>query len=101
MAVFNVSQNITGMPDVFDYLNVITQNWFGTMVLLVIGIGTFIFGSQKNFSDGLIVSGFITAVIAILMRVSGLVGDKAVIIPIVIFIIGLGMGLGNKPSMGG
>lgn len=101
MTVFENPQNVTSMVDVLTYLNTITQNWFGAMIIIIITGGMFIFGSVRNSKESIMITGFVMSVISFFMWQLGLISFGILFIPVVMFIMGVVMAMLEKPSIGG
>lgn len=75
--------NFTGMWGMFDYANTVTDGLFGPLMLLAIFIVTMAVQRNRSVKESLPVSCFITAILAVMMKVGGLVPNEAVIALIV------------------
>ena len=83
MSYFNWT-NITSPTDLFNYANIVTNNWFGLMLIISIFIILFIsfksYETEKAFSA----TTFISTIIALLLSLMGILSPEYVIIMIVL-----------------
>lgn len=101
MAVFDNPQNVTGMPDVLVYLNTITQGWAGTMIWLVVTGGIFIFAGTRDSQNGILVTGFISTVVAVFLWGLGMINFFILFGSFAILIIGVLIAFFSKGGYGG
>lgn len=81
--------NITNMTAWMQYNNTVTDNWFGLAILIVFFIVMFL--ALKNYSteQAFATASFASAIVAVLLRVVGLVGDNVVIGMAILAVLGL------------
>jgi len=81
--------NVTGWSGLLLWANVVTDQWFGAMILLAIFLIMFItliFTAEP--AKAFAVSSFLTAIIALLFRGIGIIGAEPLLIAIVFAAIG-------------
>ncbi len=85
------SQNLTDTTELIQYLNSVTDFWFGPIILIAIFVIAFIslVGKTVKKSAPFAAASFITAIIAILFRAMGIVNDSWLIGSIVLAVAGL------------
>jgi hypothetical protein len=70
--------NMTGIMGMFEYANSVTDNLFGILLLLslyIIVIG-YLNGRGEKILDSMMVSGFITSVLAMILLMGGLIDGR-------------------------
>ena len=76
--------NITDVPSLFSYANIVTDNWFWSIMLLTIYIIVYMTLSTRTPSkQAFAVTGFFIGIIAAFMFVTGLINEIILIISIV------------------
>ena len=79
-------ENLSGLGGLVSYANTLTEGFFGTGILIVIAIISFI--SAKNYSPDKAAgfAGFFSLMVAILLRFMNLINDGVLYITIVLFV---------------
>lgn len=70
--VFATPTNITGIPEMLGYIDGTTSNYFIPLILFAIWLIVFIMIVQKSNNDTLsafIISGFISTILSVILRV--------------------------------
>jgi hypothetical protein len=79
-----------GLGELIDYINVVTQNWFGN--LLIVGIWVIVlmgyYKAQNDFKGALAVAGYVTFVVSLLFWVGGWISGATFGIVVAVAIIG-------------
>lgn len=76
--------NVTDVPSLFSYANIVTDNWFWPLMLLTIYMIVYITLSTRTVSkQAFAVTSFFVGIIAAFMFVAGLIGELPLIITIV------------------
>lgn len=85
--LFPYPENITSMTKLFNHVNTITDNWFGPMILVIVAVIAFI--STKSYSSGKAFgfAGFLTFIVAMLLRLLGLISNAILYFAIAFMII--------------
>lgn len=73
-------QNVTGMLQLFNYANSVTNSWLGTGLLFAVWVISFMTMKQFRAEKAMAASMFMTSVLGVIMRMLGWVTDKIVII---------------------
>jgi len=82
--------NVSGIADLIIWTNgPVTNGWFGASILVAFFIVLFMAVKQTDTKKAFATSGFITAMLAVFMRVLEFVDDSAVIVAIIVAAIGL------------
>ncbi len=69
------SANLTSIEQLLPFVNTLTGGYFGTIILLMIFVITFIAGKSFSTEKALSFSGFITLISAIFLRMLNLIND--------------------------
>jgi hypothetical protein len=79
-----------GLGELINYINVVTQNWFGN--LLIVGIWVIVlmgyYKAQNDFKGALAVAGYVTFVVSLLFWVGGWISGATFGIVVAVAIIG-------------
>ena len=80
------SSNITSFQEIISYANIASEGWFGVGILaslfVILAITMFMNGKEK---EGLATAGFITSLVAIMLRIINLIPNLVLLMTIIIF----------------
>jgi len=80
------SDNMTGIFDLFGYANTLTDGFLGTGILIAVAVVAFLttkmFSTEKAFGF----AGFLSLLVAILLRFMDLISDTVLYITIIAFV---------------
>ncbi len=89
MAVpFGYPTNITDFTGIINYSNTISEGFLGVGILLMTFVITFVLGKNYSTDKALGFSGFITFLIGLLLRASGLINNTTMNI-LIFMIVGI------------
>lgn len=87
MPIFNVTQNMTNLVELFPLADGMTQGWLGFVILIVIFFGAvLIFRGSK---EGLLAASFIAFVVAPILKYMNLLADWALWLTAAILVVAL------------
>ena len=78
--------NMTSVFDLMSHANVLTDNFLGTGILIAIAIIAFITTKQFSSDKAFGFAGFLSLLVAILLRFMNLINDAVLYITIVAFV---------------
>lgn len=83
---FPMPENMTSVLDLFSHANVLTDGFLGTGILIVVAIIAFITTKAFSTDKALGFAGFLSLLVAILLRFMSLINDTVLYITIIAFV---------------
>jgi hypothetical protein len=88
-APYNLPNNVTDVVTFGDYINQVTDYWFGISILLAVGIIFFtILSIRYSTRMSVVGTGIVTSLMAILWRFAGMINDFVMFTTLIICGIG-------------
>lgn len=84
--VFAEPNNITGIYGMFEYANLVTENYFTMMIPIALFAIVFLYLKleQHYTPDCLIAAGFLTSIVSVFLRIVGFMNSAQLIIVVII-----------------
>ena len=79
------SGNVTSITNLLPYLNSVTTGYFGVGILLCVFLITFVTGKSFSAEKALSFSGFLTMIVAVLLRMMSLITDGVLTFVVIMF----------------
>ena len=81
---FPEPSNLTRVDEFLRYTNMVSDNLFGTLVLIVIYIISLVMFSKWGMKTSFAVSSYIAAILAVFFKLLGIINELALIIAIIV-----------------
>jgi hypothetical protein len=81
-----ITDNANNIYEIVKYTNDLSGGLYFSLIILVLFVVYLVVFKKQEFKTVLIAGSFFMTVISILMFTAGLVGDKFLIIPIIVFL---------------
>lgn len=84
MATVVLPQNTTGLVSFISWADGVVNGWFGPVILLALFMVIFLATKKEESKQAFAVAGFLTAIVAVMLRVLEIIPDRTLIISVVV-----------------